>query len=231
RPPTIRWTATPVSLRRSTSSKPPTPLLPSTNEMRRALTSSYQLFPVEKDDIHQDVLFVRMKHNFLKGHDFTICNVYNRPGARNAAAESLMKALPSFTDLAVVEGDFNLHSPVWDSGVSKGSPAALALYVNLSEAGLNLMNDEYQPTWTNKRGSESVIDLLFMSDRLLNLEPSTEVSLEGRGRSDHTILTCLFGSQLARPGKPYIAKDSEEEDEFCFFLGSILAAIPGLWET
>ena len=198
--------------------------------VNKRLTSSYQLFPVEKTDIHQDVLFVRLKHNFLKGHDFTVCNVYNRPGARNAAATSFMQALPSFTDLAVVEGDFNLHSPIWDTNVSKGSPTALTLYVSLSEAGLNLMNDEYQPTWTNRRGSESVIDLIFVSDRLLSLEPSVEVSLDGRGRSDHAIMTCLFGSQLARPGKPYIAKDSEEEDDFCFFLGSTLAAIPSLGE-
>ena len=54
------------------------------------------------------------------------------------------------------------------------------------------------------------------------------MSLENRGRSDHVLITCLFGSQLPRPGKPYIAKESEEEDEFCFFLGTTLAAIPSL---
>ena len=197
----------------------------------KRLTNSYQLFPVEKTNIHQDVLFLRLKHNFLKGHDFTVCNVYNRPGARNAAVTSFMQALPSFTDLALVEGDFKLHSPIWDPNVTKGSPAALALYVSLSEVGLNLMNDEYQSTWTNKHGSESVIDLLFVSDRLLSLEPFVEVSLDGRGRSDHAIVSCLFGSQLAKPGKPYIAKDSEEEDEFCFFLGSALAPLPSLMAT
>ncbi|KAF8701666.1 hypothetical protein AX14_000345 [Amanita brunnescens Koide BX004] len=196
--------------------------------VNKRLTSSYQLFPVEKASIHQDVLFLRLKHNFLKGHDFTVCNVYNRPGARNAAVMSFMQTLPSFTDLAVVEGDFNLHSPLWDANVTKGSPTALTLYVALSDAGLNLMNDDYQPTWTNRRGSESVIDLLFVNDRLLSYEPLVEVSLEGRGRSDHAILTCLFGSQLARPGRPYIAKDSEEEDEYCFFLGSALASLPDL---
>ncbi|KAF8647898.1 hypothetical protein AX14_008835, partial [Amanita brunnescens Koide BX004] len=179
--------------------------------VNKRLTSSYQLFPVEKTNIHQDVLFLRLKHNFLKGHDFT--------------------ALPSFTDLAVVEGDFNLHSPIWDPNVTKGSPTALALYVSLSEAGLNLMNDDYQPTWTNRCGSESVIDLLFINDRLLGRKPLVEVLLDGRGRSDHAILSCLFGSQLARPGKPYIAKDSEEEDEFCFFLGSALVSLPGLMVT
>ncbi|KAF8670793.1 hypothetical protein AX14_005802 [Amanita brunnescens Koide BX004] len=199
--------------------------------VNKRLTSSYQLFPVEKANIHQDVLFLRLKHNFLKGHDFTVCNVYNRPGARNAAVTSFMQALPSFTDLAVVEGDFNLHSPIWDPSVTKGSPTALVLYVSLSEAGLNLMNDEHQPTWTNRHGSESVIDLLFVNDRLLSCEPFVEVSLDGRGRSDHAILSCLFGSQLAKPGKPFIAKDSEEEDEFCFFLGSALASLPSLMTT
>ncbi|KAF8661459.1 hypothetical protein AX14_007229, partial [Amanita brunnescens Koide BX004] len=199
--------------------------------VNRRLTSSYQLFPVERPNIHQDVLFLRLKHNFLKGYDFTIGNVYNRPGARNAAVESFMNALPSFPDLAIVEGDFNLHSPLWDEAVAKGSPTALALYVNLSEAGLNLMNDEYHPTWTNRRGSQSVIDLLFVNDRLLAQEPVVEVSLDSRGRSDHAVLTCLFGSQIAKPGKPYIAKDSEEEDEFCFFLGSALASLPELLAT
>ena len=196
--------------------------------VNKRLTASYQLFPVEKTHIHQDVLFLHLKHNFLRGHDFTICNLYNRPGSRNAAVMSFLQALPSFTDLAVVEGDFNLHSPLWDASVTKGSPTALKLYMDLSEAGLNLMNDECLPTWTNRRGSESVIDLLFVNDRLLGCNPFIEVSLDGRGRSDHAIISCLFGSQLAQPGKPYIAKDSEEEDEFCFFLGSALASLPGL---
>ncbi|KAF8694561.1 hypothetical protein AX14_002002 [Amanita brunnescens Koide BX004] len=139
-----------------------------------------------------------------------------------------MRVLPMISDLAVVEGDFNLHSPLWDSGVTKGSPTALSLYVALSEAGMNLMNDNSQPTWTNRRGSESVIDLLFISDRILGIEPFIEVSLDNRGRSDHAVLSCLFGSQLAKPGRPYIPKDSEEEDDFCFFLGSVLAALPDL---
>ncbi|KAF8657539.1 hypothetical protein AX14_007870 [Amanita brunnescens Koide BX004] len=71
--------------------------------INKRLTGSYQLFPVEKADIHRDVLFVHLKHNFLKGHDFTVCNVYNRPGAKNAVVISFLRALPSFTDLAVVE--------------------------------------------------------------------------------------------------------------------------------
>ena len=196
--------------------------------INKCLTASYQLFPVEKEHIHHDVLVLHLKHNFLKGHDFTIANIYNRPGSRNAAVLSFIQAINDFPDLAVVEGDFNLHSPLWDSSIGKGSPTALNLYVAMSEASLNLANDEYEPTWTNRRGSESVIDLLFVNDCLLPLDPMIKVSLEERGRSDHALISCLFGSQLPRPGKPYIAKDSEEEDKFCYFLGSTLAALPDL---
>ena len=196
--------------------------------INKRLSGSYQLFPLERPDVHHDVLIVHLKHNFLKGHDFTIINVYNRPARHNAAVESLIRTAPTLPNLAVIQGDFNLHSPLWDSSIQKGSEAALALYSALSECGVNLMNDKDEPTWSNGRGSTSVIDLLFLSDRLCVLEPLVEVSIEGRGRSDHALITCLFGSQLARPGKPYIAKESEEEDEFCFFLGSTLAAIPDL---
>ncbi|KAF8680610.1 hypothetical protein AX14_004530, partial [Amanita brunnescens Koide BX004] len=81
------------------------------------------------------------------------------------------------------------------------------------------------------QGLQLVIDLLFVSDRLLAQEPVVEISLDNRGRSDHAVLSCLFGLQVARSGKPYIAKDSEEEDEFAFFLGSALASIPALLST
>ena len=118
--------------------------------VNKRLSSSYQLFPLERPGVHQDVLFLSLKHNFLKGHDFSVVNVYNRPGTKNAAVLSFMQTLPKFSDLAVIEGDFNLHSPLWDLSVTKGSPTALTLYTTLSEAGMNLMNDEFQPTWTNR---------------------------------------------------------------------------------
>ncbi|KAF8701254.1 hypothetical protein AX14_000508 [Amanita brunnescens Koide BX004] len=175
--------------------------------INKCLSNSYQLFPLE-------------------GHDFTIVNIYNRPVRRNAAVELLLKVVHTLSNLAVVQGDFNLHSPLWDSSVQKGSETALALHIALSEAGMNLMNDEDEPTWSNGRGSTSIIDLLFVSNRLCALEPLIETSLDNRGRSDHALITCLFGSQLPRPGKAFIAKDSEEEDEFCLFLGTILVAIP-----
>ncbi|KAF8691073.1 hypothetical protein AX14_002820 [Amanita brunnescens Koide BX004] len=196
--------------------------------VNKRITVSYQLFPMERPEIHQDVLILQLQHNFLKGYDFTVINVYNRLAWANAAVQSLLKILPSIPNVAVIQGDFNLHSPLWDAGIQRGSNAALQLYTEMSDLGLNLLNSEDKPTWTNSRGSESVLDLLFVSDRLCPLDPFVEMSMENRGRSDHALISCLFGTQLPRPGTPYIAKDSEEEDELCFFIGSILAAIPDL---
>ena len=183
---------------------------------------------MERPEIHQDVLALQFKHNFLKGYDFTVVNVYNRPARANTAVQSLLRILPGLPNIAVIQGDFNLHSPLWDAGIQRGSNAALQLYSELSDLGLNLLNNEDEPTWTNGRGAESVLDLLFISDRLCPLDPFVEISMDNRGRSDHALISCLFGTQLPRPGTPYIAKDSEEEDELCFFIGSLLAALPDL---
>ncbi|KAF8697770.1 hypothetical protein AX14_001185 [Amanita brunnescens Koide BX004] len=155
-------------------------------------------------------------------------NVYNRPARANAAVQSLLKILPTLPNVAIIQGDFNLHSPLWDAGIQRGSSATLHLYTEMSDLGLNLLNNEDEPTWTNGRGSESVLDLLFVSDHLCPLNPFIEMSMDNRGRSDHALISCLFGTQLLRPGTPYIAKDSEEEDELCFFIGSLLAAISDL---
>ena len=196
--------------------------------VNKRITSSYQLFPMERPEVHQDILILQLKHNFLKGHDFTVINVYNRPARANAAVQSLLQILPALPNIAIIQGDFNLHSPLWDVGIQRGSNIALQLYSEMSDLGLNLLNNEDEPTWTNGRGSESVLDLLFISDRLCPLDPFVEMSMDNRGHSDHALISCLFGTQLPRPGTPYIAKDSEEEDELCFFIGSLLAALPDL---
>ena len=157
---------------------------------------------------------------------------YTHPGHKdailhaNVAVQSLLRLMPTLPNVTIVQGDFNLHSLLWDANIQRGSGVALQLYLELSDLGMNLLNNEDEPTWANGRGSESVIDLLFVSDRLCPLDPFVEMSMDNRGRSDHALISCLFGTQLLRPGTPYIAKDSEEEDEFCFFLGSLLAAIP-----
>ncbi|KAF8645578.1 hypothetical protein AX14_009208 [Amanita brunnescens Koide BX004] len=157
--------------------------------------------------------------------DFTLINVYNRPGSGNKTIHSLLQVAPTMTNIAIVQGDFNLHSPLWDERITKGSGLATELFNGLSDCSLNLANDEGDPTWTNGRGSFSVIDLLFCNDRLVTLDPFLDVSLNDRGRSDHALISLLFGRQVPHPGRSFITKDSEEEDSWCDLVGSLLSAL------
>ena len=187
--------------------------------------TTHQAIVNDSPAIHKDVLVVQVTSNKLKNMDFTIVNVYNRPGAGNKAVLSLLQVAPTIANIAVIQGDFNLHSPLWDECITRGSGLATELFNTLSDCSLNLVNDEGAPTWTNGKGSSSVIDLLFCNDRLVALDPLLDVSLDDRGRSDHALISLIFGRQLPRLGRPFITKDSEEEDSWCDTVGALLSAL------
>ncbi|KAF8679374.1 hypothetical protein AX14_004560 [Amanita brunnescens Koide BX004] len=83
-------------------------------------------------------------------------------------------------------------------------------------------NEDGDPTWTNRHGAHSVIDLLFYNDVLARIYPQTIVDLDGRGRSDHAILFLSFDRQHPHWGRPYIARDSEEESAYLFDLAQAI---------
>ncbi|KAF8669057.1 hypothetical protein AX14_006068 [Amanita brunnescens Koide BX004] len=174
-------------------------------------TTQYQLFPDLNPSVDRNVLVLCVRHNLSRSNFFHLVNVYNQPGSRHAAIESLLRIAPSLTNLAVVQGDFNLHSPLWDPAISSHSGLGERLFNAFSDLQLNLANDDGDATWTNRHGSSSVIDLLFYHDLLARVSPQTIVDLDGRGRSDHAIMFLAFGKQVPHWGRPYIAKDSEEE--------------------
>ncbi|KAF8703925.1 hypothetical protein AX14_014100 [Amanita brunnescens Koide BX004] len=177
-------------------------------------TTEFQLFPVLDPSTDPNVLVLCVRHNLVKSNYFHLVNVYNRPGSRHSAIESLLRIAPSLPNLAVIQGDFNLHSPLWDPGVSSTSSLGERLFNTLSDLQLNLANDDGDATWTNRHGATSVIDLLFYHDILARVSPQTLVDLEGRGRSDHAILFLSFDRQSPHWGRPYIARDSEEEASY-----------------
>ncbi|KAF8669036.1 hypothetical protein AX14_006085, partial [Amanita brunnescens Koide BX004] len=174
-------------------------------------TSTYQLFPIFDSTIDPGVLALCIRHNAVPSLFFHIINVYNRPGTHHSAVESLLRLVPTLTNIAVIQGDFNLHSPLWDPAFSNASGLGERLFYSLSDLELNLANDDGDATWTNRHGARSVIDLLFYSDILARVSPQTIVDLASRGRSDHAIIFLAFGKQSPHWGRPYIARDSEEE--------------------
>ncbi|KAF8686575.1 hypothetical protein AX14_003852 [Amanita brunnescens Koide BX004] len=193
--------------------------------LNKCIMTTHQAIVNDSIEIHKDVLVVQVTNNKLRNMDFTLINVYNRPGSGNRALNSLLQVVPTITNIAVVQGDFNLHSPLWDERISRGSGLTTELFNNLSDCSLNLVNDEGSPTWTNGKGSFSVIDLLFCNDRLVALDPLLDVSLDNRGRSDHALISFIFGRQVPRLGCPFIVKDSEEEDSWCDLVGGLLSAL------
>ncbi|KAF8697267.1 hypothetical protein AX14_001386 [Amanita brunnescens Koide BX004] len=182
--------------------------------VNKRFSTSFQLFPDFSPTLDPNVLILCARHNTQRSNFFNLVNVYNRPNTRHSAVTSLLRAVPSLPNIAVIEGDFNLRSPLWDPGVSANSGLAERLFTTLSDLELNLANDDGDPTWTNGWGSMSVIDLVFYNDALARIFPQTIIDIDSRGRSDHAIVFLAFGKQLPHWGKPYIAHDSEEEVSF-----------------
>ena len=132
----------------------------------------------------------------MRSNFFNLINIYNRPNTRHSAIESLLRITPTLSNLAIVQGDFNLRSPLWDPLISTTSGLSERLFMTFSDLELNLTNDDSDPTWTNGRGSISVIDLVFCNDVLARVSPQLIVDLDSRGRSDHAIIFLAFGKQL-----------------------------------
>ncbi|KAF8674800.1 hypothetical protein AX14_005246 [Amanita brunnescens Koide BX004] len=173
----------------------------------------YQIFPDFSLTYDPNVLPVTFRHNIIRSRHFTLVNVYNPPKTHNAAIHSLLHLLPRLDDIMVIEGDFNLHSGIWDPARVNSPPLSTAFFNKLSDASFGLVNDEGAPTWSNRRGATSVIDLVFMNDALAPLLPDVFVNMEGRGRSDHALISLVFGS-TDHWGRPYIPSGEEEEDRF-----------------
>ena len=174
---------------------------------------NFQIFPNFSPSIDPNILPVTFRHNTIKSCSFTLVNVYNPPKTRNSAIRSLINILPQLQDAIVIQGDFNLPSGIWDPARNNSSLLSVDLFNHLLDEGFGLCNDEGAPTWTNRRGSFSVLDLVFVKDSISVLEPDIFVNMDGRGRSDHALISLAFGT-TEHWGRPYIPSGEEEEDRF-----------------
>ena len=181
--------------------------------INKRLLENFQIFPNFSIDIDPNILPVTLKHNIIGSCSFTIVNVYNPPKTRNSAVHALLNLLPRLPDALVIQGDFNLPSGIWDPSHNNSTPLSIEFFNRMSDEDFGLCNDEGAPTWTNRRGAFSVLDLVFIKDSLAALEPDVFVNLEGRGRSDHAILSLAFGT-TEHWGRPYIPAGEDEEDRF-----------------
>ena len=192
--------------------------------VNRRILLNFQIFPDFDSSIDLNVLPITLRHNLLSSVSFTLINVYNRPGSRNSAIFSLLPRLRQYSDLALIQGDFNLHSGIWDPTRVHTPPISERLFTSLSDIGFGLANNEGLPTFSNRRGAESVIDLVFIHDSLSDLSPDTFIDMEGRGRSDHALITLVFGETTSHWGHRYIPSGEDEEDSFIKDLSTAIIA-------
>ena len=189
--------------------------------INKRFLDNFQIFPDFSPSLDPNVLPVTLKHNSIASCSFTIVNVYNPPKTRNSAITCLIGLLPRLQDTLVIQGNFNLPSGIWDPAKNNSSPLSVDLFNHLSDEGFGLCNDEGAPTWTNRRGSYSVLDLVFIKDSVSALEPDIFVNMEGRGRSDHALISLAFGT-TEHWGRPYIPTGEEEEEKFVSDLAEAL---------
>ena len=181
--------------------------------INKCFLDQFQIFPDFSPSLDPNVLPVTFKHNIIMSCSFTIINIYNPPKTRNSAIRSLVNLVPRLKDVLVIQGDFNLPSGIWDPARNNSSPMSIDLFNHLSDEGFGLANDEGAPTWTNRRGSYSVLDLVFVKDSIQDFEPDVFINMEGRGRSDHALISLAF-STTDHWGRPYIPAGKEEEERF-----------------
>ena len=99
--------------------------------VNKRILLNFQIFPDFDSSIDSNVLPITLRHNLLSSVSFTLINVYNRPGSRNSAIFSLLPLLRRYSDLALIQGDFNLHSGIWDPARVHTPPISEHIFTSL----------------------------------------------------------------------------------------------------
>jgi len=183
--------------------------------VNKRILPTFSLFMDPFEVPSPNVLTLRLTRNTDQSSAMFVC-LYNRPTTRNEAVNTLISTLPFLRNVAIVQGDFNLHSPEWDPRCTETDDAAIELLNALTLADHHLVNEDGQPTWHNpKQNRSSVLDLIFAHTSLLGHNKWTyQNCTEDRGQSDHSLLKLDLGVNRTWRGPPYIKGGSEEEDNF-----------------
>ena len=122
-----------------------------------------------------------------------ILNVYN------PCCDVLLAEINHFTlqlsELNVIVGDFNAHSPLWDER-DRSNVTGRSLENFLDQHSHGLLNEYYVPTYmTNRTGATSCLDLCIPVNRLLGLG---SFSVGPDIGSDHLPVCCKFNIALTK---------------------------------
>ena len=123
----------------------------------------------------------------------TIANFYN-PG-RNVGQEEMAYYMSHLGGKFVAVGDFNAHSPLWDSR-GRSNISGRSLEATIEALPICMLNDGSFPTYIDNRcGTTSCLDLAILTPDLFTRASLTQGPDLG---SDHFPICCKIGTRLVR---------------------------------
>ncbi|KAF8627241.1 hypothetical protein AX15_004460 [Amanita polypyramis BW_CC] len=127
-------------------------------------------------------------------------------------------------NVAIIQGDFNLHSSIWDElCYTETGTAGVNFYMSIAEENFQLINKDDEPTWFREGNVPRVLDLVFVNNVIKRQDIQDNLSLIDEC-FDHRMLSLkLRQGCRTRSGRPYIKMDLEEE---LAFIQKILSSTP-----
>jgi hypothetical protein len=161
--------------------------LPGFAIMGTTANSAYQLFTAGKDPNKccyvSAYIHTRIMKSTMVTHCLDIVNnpcimaleiagviysvVYNKPAFNNRVLTELYSLTFLENTPRTILGDFNIHCPTWDSGVTENSGVSNVFNEWCTNNDLTILNDPNEPTWVVQRLQQfhsSVINLFLISE-------------------------------------------------------------------
>ncbi|KAF8624441.1 hypothetical protein AX15_005872 [Amanita polypyramis BW_CC] len=176
-----------------------------------------------------NILFFSIAKMNKKGQKADFCsfiNVYAHPSTKGTITrQKLIQNLPKVSwNVAIIQGDFNLHSSIWDeSCCSETGIAGFNFYTAITEENFFLLNRDDKPTWYRDGDIPRVLDLAFINNVLDRQDIQENFSLIDEIFDHRTISLKLRLGRRTTSGRPFIKVELEEE---LAFLQDILNATP-----
>ncbi|KAF8624012.1 hypothetical protein AX15_006087 [Amanita polypyramis BW_CC] len=167
-----------------------------------------------------NILFFAIAKANKKGHRDSFCsfiNVYAHPSpVGTRTRQSLIRNFHKVSkNVAILQGDFNLHSSIWDELCrSETGSAGVNLYTTITEQNFQLINRDDEPTWYRQGNIPRVLDLIFVNNNLGRQDVQEHFHLIDEIFDYRTLSLQLAQGKRTILGRPYIKADSEEELNF-----------------
>ncbi|KAF8628627.1 hypothetical protein AX15_003762 [Amanita polypyramis BW_CC] len=176
-----------------------------------------------------NILFFSIAKTNKRGHRTSFCsfiNVYAHPSSKGThTRQQLLQQLPRVSKtVALIQGDFNIHSSLWDdSCTTETGTAGVNFYSAMLDNNFQLLNRDDESTWFREGDIPWVLDLVFFNNSLARQDVADHLQILDEKFDHRTLSLKLAMGRRTTSGRAYIKADSDEEFAF---LQNILATTP-----